>query len=270
MNNMQNETSSVMQLKMQALSILRMPPSFHKSKDVAPISLKLNQNFIGENEIQIDNEENFEEQQEFIFACFSTQGILTFADEILDNGKIRLTSTTSDHSVGFTIEEDNDTLALQPPLKKLFVGEQLNNFFSQSKGTLEESCNGNSQKMATVEVETSNNKCKKSKSMGFSNTCRLPKSTKLRSNSDGKHTFVLLNPLGSMPMKSIEAKEESNVSKRGKDGKCKTTLSPHEKFYVMNKKRKETNKRKSFLPYRKNLIGFFTNINGFSRILSPF
>lgn len=270
MNNMQNETSSVMQLKMQALSILRMSPSFHKSKDVAPISLKLNQNFIGENEIQIDNEENFEEQQEFIFACFSTQGILTFADEILDNGKIRLTSTTSDHSVGFTIEEDNDTLALQPPLKKLFVDKELNGFSSQSKGTSKGSCNETSQKMTMVEVLTLNNQCKKSKSTGFSNTWRLREDIKLRSISDGKDAFVLLNPSGSMPMKSNEAKEEIVVSKRKKGEKRKTTFSPHEKIYVMNKKRKETNKRKSFLPYRQNLIGVFANVNGFSRILSPF
>ncbi|KAL2957151.1 hypothetical protein AAZX31_18G128200 [Glycine max] len=93
---------------------------------------------------------------------------------------------------------------------------------------------------------------------------------KLRSNIDGKHTFVLLNPLGSMPMKSIVAKEESNVSKRGNSGKCKTTLSPQEKLYMMNKKSKETCKRKSFLPYRQNLIGVFVIVNGFSRILSSF
>lgn len=167
---MQNKTSSIKKLKMHALSILRMSHLFHKSNDVAPIPSMLNQNFISENQIQIDKEENFEEQQEFSFPNFCAQGTFTFADDIFDNGKIRPKSTTFDQSLIFTIVQDNDTLHLQPPLKKLFVGEQLNNFFSQSKGTLEELCNGNSQKMATVEVETSNNKCKKSKSMDFSNT----------------------------------------------------------------------------------------------------
>lgn len=90
---------------MQALSIIRMPPSFHKSNDVASISLRLDQNFNGENQIQIDNEENLEEQQGFSFACFGARGTLTFADEILDNGKIHLTSTF-DHSLGFTTEQD--------------------------------------------------------------------------------------------------------------------------------------------------------------------
>lgn len=71
-------------------------------------------------------------------------------------------------------------------------------------------------------------------------------------------------------MKSNKAKEKSIISMRGKGGKFKTTLSPHKKLYVMNKKRKETNKHKSFLPYRQNLIGVFANVNGFSRILSPF
>ncbi|KAG5138118.1 hypothetical protein JHK82_022849 [Glycine max] len=243
MNNMQNKTSSVKKLKMHALSILRMSHLFHKSNDVAPIPSMLNQNFISENQIQIDNGENFEEQQEFSFPNFGAQGTLTFADEIFDNGKIRPKSTTFDQSLVFTTVQDNDTLHLQPPLKKLFVDKELNGFSSQQK---------------------------KSKSTGFSNTWRLREDIKLRSISDGKDAFVLLNPSGSMPMKSNEAKEEIVVSKRKKGEKRKTTFSPHEKIYVMNKKRKETNKRKSFLPYRQNLIGVFSNVNGFSRILSPF
>ena len=48
-------------------------------------------------------------------------------------------------------------------------------------------------------------------------------------------------------MKSNKAKEKSIISMRGKGGKCKTTLSPHKKLYVMNKKRKETNKHKTIL-----------------------
>ncbi|KAG5017219.1 hypothetical protein GmHk_08G023636 [Glycine max] len=270
MNNMQNKTSSIKKLKMHALSILRMSHLFHKSNDVAPIPSMLNQNFISENQIQIDKEENFEEQQEFSFPNFCAQGTFTFADDIFDNGKIRPKSTTFDQSLIFTIVQDNDTLHLQPPLKKLFVDKELNGFSSQSKGTSKGSCNETSQKMTMVEVLTLNNQCKKSKSTGFSNTWRLREDIKLRSISDGKDAFVLLNPSGSMPMKSNEAKEEIVVSKRKKGEKRKTTFSPHEKIYVMNKKRKETNKRKSFLPYRQNLIGVFANVNGFSRILSPF
>lgn len=161
-------------------------------------------------------------------------------------------------------------MPLQPPLKKLFVVEELKDFFSLSKGKSKGSCNETSQKMTMIEVEASNNKCKKRKSTGFSNTWRLWETMNHWITSDGNDAFVFLNPSRSMTMKSNKAKEKSIISMRGKGGKCKTTLSPHKKLYVMNKKRKETNKRKSFLPYRQNLIGIFANVNGFSRILSPF
>ncbi|TKY58643.1 hypothetical protein E2542_SST15711 [Spatholobus suberectus] len=124
--------------------------------------------------------------------------------------------------------------------------------------------------MTMVEVEASNNKCKKSKSTGFSKTWRFRENMKLRSYSDGQNAFVFLNPLGSMSTRSNDAKEKNVVSKKGNGAKCKTSLSPHEKLYMMNRKGKENSKRKSFLPYRQDLIGFFTNVNGFSRNIIPF
>ncbi|TKY60859.1 hypothetical protein E2542_SST17962 [Spatholobus suberectus] len=121
-----------------------------------------------------------------------------------------------------------------------------------------------------VEVVASNDKCKKSNSMGSSKTWRFQEYLKLRSNSDGKDAFVLLNPSGSMPMRSNKAKKENVVSKKGNGKKCKIVLSAHEKLYVMNRKRTENSKQKSFLPYRLGLIGFFTNKNRFTKNLHPF
>ncbi|TKY60861.1 hypothetical protein E2542_SST17964 [Spatholobus suberectus] len=121
-----------------------------------------------------------------------------------------------------------------------------------------------------VEVVASNDKCKKSNFMGSSKTWRFQEYLKLRSNSDGKDAFVLLNPSGSMPMRSNKAKKESVVSKKGNSEKCKIVLSAHEKLYVMNRKRKEISKQKSFLPYKRGLIGFFTNRNRFTKNLHPF
>ncbi|XP_029130288.1 uncharacterized protein LOC109813836 [Cajanus cajan] len=111
-----------------------------------------------------------------------------------------------------------------------------------------------------VEMDASNFRCKKSKSLGFSKIWRFHKDIKLQTNSDGQDAFVLLSPL----------KKENNFLNKRKDGKCITTLSPHEKVYVMNRKRMENSKQKSFLPYRPNLIGFFTNKNRFSRNVNPF
>nr|KYP48800.1 hypothetical protein KK1_029529 [Cajanus cajan] len=67
-----------------------------------------------------------------------------------------------------------------------------------------------------------------------------------------------------------DTKEKNNFPNKGKDGKCKTTLSPHEKVYVMNRMRTKNSKQKSFLPYSTNLIGFFTNKNRFIRNVNPF
>nr|XP_004509891.1 uncharacterized protein LOC101512356 [Cicer arietinum] len=73
-----------------------------------------------------------------------------------------------------------------------------------------------------------------------------------------------------MPSMANKAKVENIVVKKGKDDISKSTLSAHEKFYVMNKMRKDNNKRRSFLPYKPNLLGIFTNMNGLSRSLHPF
>ncbi|TKY58644.1 hypothetical protein E2542_SST15712 [Spatholobus suberectus] len=67
-----------------------------------------------------------------------------------------------------------------------------------------------------VEVEASNNKCNKSKSMGFSKTWRFRENMKLRSYSDGQNAFVFLNPLGSVPMRSNDVKEKKCCFKERK------------------------------------------------------
>ncbi|CAJ1940131.1 unnamed protein product [Sphenostylis stenocarpa] len=233
-----------------------MPCSFQKSDNP-----RLDQYLIGKNEIEFENEENVEEEQEFSFAPFDDQKIVKFADEIFHNGKMRTTIISFDQYLFSPIAHHNNTFSLQPPLKKLFFVQQLNEFSSQSKGgVLKGSCNE-----TVVEVEASNKKSKKSKSASFSKIWRFKESLKLRSNSDDKDAFVFFNPSQSNMMK-----KDSGISKKERCGKCKTTLSPHEKLYVMNKKNTETTKRKSFLPYKKNLIGLFTNVNKFSKNLNPF
>ncbi|CAJ1940129.1 unnamed protein product [Sphenostylis stenocarpa] len=248
---------------MQALSILQMPHSFQNSNNFAPMPQLLHPSSTSENQIKFENEENVEEEQEFSFVPFDDQKTLTFADEMFENGKIRTTSTTFDQYLVSPVIAHSNTFSLQSPLKKLFVVQQLNKFSFQSKDILKGSCKETFQKDTVVEVEDSNKKHKKSKSTSFSKIWRFRENIKLRRNSDGEDAFVLFNPSGSVSLTSNEAK-------KGKSGKCKITQSPHEKHYVMNKRKTETSRRRSFLPYRKNLIGFFTNVNGFSRNVNPF
>lgn len=147
-------------------------------------------------------------------------------------------------------------------------------------------------------VPESPRQCKKSKSTGSSSSpskrWRL-RDLLRRCNSDGKDSFVFLTPVsGSKKMEekvtNIKEKRSSTSSSsstpsgsdanrkaqvvnkidggNNKSGKAKVTA--HEAFYVRNKKMKEGDKRRSFLPYRQDLVGFFANVNAMGRGFPPF
>ncbi|KAJ1412072.1 hypothetical protein SESBI_20713 [Sesbania bispinosa] len=260
---MQKRTSNIKMLTMQSLSILSMPHSFLDSDDFTSMSGKLNLDFNTKHEkhqFHQDLEENSEEQQQFSFACTDHQGTLIFADEIFDNGQIRPIIPIFDQFILSTTTHNDATSPLQPPLKKIFV-EQHNNFHLELSSISKESHNEPLQNTIMMEVEASNEWCKKSNSTGFSKLWRFRQDLKLRSNSDSKDAFIFLNP--SVPVRSNEVKEENIIVKNGKGKKHKKVLSALEKLYVMNRKRKESNKRRSFLPYKQRLVGLFTNVNGF-------
>ncbi|XP_051117135.1 uncharacterized protein LOC127241909 [Andrographis paniculata] len=108
------------------------------------------------------------------------------------------------------------------------------------------------------------NQCKKSKSTGSSSRGWRIRDLLRRSNSDGKDSFVFLTP------KHREHKQDkliqsskTSISKglRSVSG----SPSPHETFYVQNRAIKEGEKKKSYLPYRQDLVGFFANANGLRR-----
>ncbi|XP_022961441.1 uncharacterized protein LOC111462022 [Cucurbita moschata] len=109
-----------------------------------------------------------------------------------------------------------------------------------------------------------------------------------RSNSEGgKNRLVFLTP--SAKSESTTKKEEKTV-KLGEDanrkkscpeantvaGKSKVkrgvvekTSSAHELFYVRNRMLKEGDKRRSYLPYRQDLVGFWANVHSVSKALPP-
>ncbi|CAL5201260.1 unnamed protein product [Lathyrus oleraceus] len=108
----------------------------------------------------------------------------------------------------------------------------------------------------------------KSNSTGSSNLWRFRQNLDLRSNSDRKDSFVILNPSESKT--SIKPNVENIIIKKRKGEKPKNTLTAYEKLYVTNKARKGSNKRRSLLPYKHGLFGFFTNMHELSRNLHPF
>ncbi|KAK7286522.1 hypothetical protein RJT34_21575 [Clitoria ternatea] len=266
---MERGSSSLKTLKIQNLLFLNKPKSYINPSEFTHVGEKHNSNLDATVQIDGNNEEIIvEERQEFSFAHIDPLGTLVFADEIFDNGQIQPAFATCDKSLTFATTYENEILALRSPLKKLFVEQapQHNSFSKESKVSSNEKL---LMKMST-KIEMLNDRCKKSKSIGFSKIMRYRKDLKLRSNSDGNDVFVSLNPLTLMQLESNEKVNENVVSKDGKCRKKKSALSTHEKFYVKNKERKQSRKHKSFLPYRQELIGFFTNVHGLSRNIHPF
>lgn len=132
-------------------------------------------------------------------------------------------------------------------------------------------------------------RCKKSNSTGSSSSSTPSKKWfKLRdllrrSNSDGKDSFVFLhkpknNNNNNNNKNSSNSHADSSKEKKVKSGKSKAkaktkaqaaAVSPHEAFYVKNRAIKQGDKKKSYLPYRQDLLGVFANYNGLAKTLPP-
>ncbi|KAJ6431158.1 hypothetical protein OIU84_018616 [Salix udensis] len=129
--------------------------------------------------------------------------------------------------------------------------------------------------------------CKKSNSTGSSKLRRFREFV-LRSNSDGKDAFVFLNHKDSTSKhlqetaaaaatsetighKKTTAKKEVVVEKRKEQSsKRVSSSSAHELHYLRNRAIKDGEKQKSYLPYRQDIFGFFTNVNDLSKNIHPF
>ncbi|KAI3463004.1 hypothetical protein Pfo_019667 [Paulownia fortunei] len=115
--------------------------------------------------------------------------------------------------------------------------------------------------------------CKKSKSTGSASKRWKLRDLLRRSKSDGKESFVFLTPKhreeksdkSIQPSKKANEKGSSSVSGGGPG-----STSAHEAFYVRNRAMKEGDKKKSYLPYRQDLVGFFANVNGLRRSFPHF
>ncbi|KAI3713220.1 hypothetical protein L1987_71796 [Smallanthus sonchifolius] len=62
-----------------------------------------------------------------------------------------------------------------------------------------------------------------------------------------------------------ELESPTSVLKVG--GRCKAQTPVHEQFYVQRRAENEVGKKKSYLPYRKDLLGLFANVNGMGKML---
>ncbi|PON56198.1 hypothetical protein TorRG33x02_297180 [Trema orientale] len=128
-------------------------------------------------------------------------------------------------------------------------------------------------------------RCEKSKSTGSVSKRWSFRELLRRCNSDGKESFVFLTPSSSskkteekvVPKITAPVKKGVTSVSGGSEGakaaavKGKTAASAHEAFYLRNRElNRNAEKRRSFLPYRQDLFGFFANVNTMGRTLPPF
>ncbi|XP_050375324.1 uncharacterized protein LOC126792870 [Argentina anserina] len=259
-----------------------------KVSDKPEMEAENNVDAIQADEIEEDEDEE-EEEEEFSFFCTNPDGSPISADDVFQDGQIRPVYPIFNRDLLFTDAYDGNSSkhvyssssSLRPPLKKLFFEDRDAPSSSASESDeLEALPEGSycewSKNAKEVSPELKNNK---SNSTGFSKLWRI-RDLVPRSNSDGKDAFVFLNPNSASlkqnkdagkAAKSVKAVEKAPVKDKGQKGKkAETVSSAHEKHYVMNRAKKEGDKRRSYLPYRPGVVGFFTNVNGLSRNVHPF
>lgn len=227
--------------------------------------------------------EEEEEEEEFSFFCTNPDGSPISADDVFQDGQIRPVYPIFNRDLLFADAYDGDSSgqkeasssSLRPPLKRFFFEDRDAPSSSASESDELEAVPEGTYCEWSKEVspELRNNK---SNSTGSSKLWRI-RDLVPRSNSDGKDAFVFLNPKSRIPkqnqeaVKSVKAVEKAPVKGKGqKAKKAETVSSAHEKHYVRNRAKMEGDKRRSYLPYRPGLVGFFTNVNGLSRNVHPF
>lgn len=221
-----------------------------------------------------------EEEEEFSFLCTNPSGSLISADDIFQNGQIRPIFPLFNRDGGpLFIDDDKAAAAGGGGGPLMFVEER-----SEADGP---SCVWTRGSKALPDQQM----CKKSNSTGSSKLRRFREFV-LRSNSDGKDAFVFLNHKDSTSKHLQEttaaaatsemighekttAKKEVVVEKRKEQSSKRvssssSSSSAHELHYLRNRAIKDGEKQKSYLPYRQDIFGFFTNVNDLSKNIHPF
>ncbi|XP_073138804.1 uncharacterized protein [Henckelia pumila] len=170
-----------------------------------------------------------------------------------------------------------------PAVKKVFVETEEGNLVTSATPGSDEVagpfCEWSGSKAAAASAAA----CKKSNSTGFSKFWRF-KDFVGRSSSDGKDTFVFLNKSHApppQPSRPVVVKRRSKevgppspkaeIAKARRSGRGKAAPMSAHAVYLKNKAKQEERRRRSYLPYRPELMGFFTSGNvGLTRNVHPY
>ncbi|KAK6117994.1 hypothetical protein DH2020_048262 [Rehmannia glutinosa] len=265
---------------MQESSVISLSPSFnsYSSTKLAEIAARVVEEFGSEefyDEFYFEREENSSagrieeededagEDEEFEFAFVTTRdsdlSSPISADEIFQNGAWDLrTRMKKENVVPNSGSDKGPTVRL--PLRKLFIEERETTMTvtsSSSSSEADDELDGVPAETYCVwrpkEDAAADGRCKKSSSTGSISKRWKFRDLLHRSHSDGgKDRFVFLGPSNSGRRKENDEKVKTPAGA----GKVKT-LSPAPPPY----NRDGGEKRRSYLPYRQDLVGLFANVN---------
>lgn len=234
---------------MHSSPVLSLSPSFnsYSSSKVAEIAARVVKEFNVDDDGVFNLKDEEDNDSEFSFSFGDPDSSPISADDIFLDGQIRPTfplfntDLLLDHdSANFSKTPNPPSIRL--PLRKLFLEERETPSCSSSEA---DELDGIQPGTYCVwrPNESSPGRCKKTNSAASSKRWKFPNILH-RSNSDGKISFVF-------------TKREEKVEKVAGDGD-------------KNKGVEENVRRRSYLPYTQDLVGFFANVNGLSRNVHPF
>ncbi|EHA8591799.1 hypothetical protein COCNU_scaffold172286G000010 [Cocos nucifera] len=249
-----------------------------------------------------DDDDDTSEDFEFAFVIKDPDsGPAITADEIFSNGQIRPVYPVFNRDL--LLADDGgggggggsvEVKTVRLPLRMLLIEER-----NASSGLASSSSSSEMDELDGIppgtycvwtpgSVPPSPARCKKSSSTGSSLRWRIRDLVR-RSRSDGKEKFVFLAAEEKNPGRSSEKKKKGEAEaaaaeereKKGKErrgGKkgVKATemdmVTAHRIYYGSRSAGGQTAKagRRSFLPYKPGLVGFFANANGLSRTHHPY
>lgn len=233
----------------------------------------------------VDHEEHDDDDDDFTFILVGEDDQPIDTDKAFEDGQIFPLfdqKLLNDH---YDIEEINH-LPMHPPVDKVFIQSPRGFPPSTSARHDEDSATGPycawskdtaSSSSSNSSSTSSAEMTKKSNSTGFSKLWRLKEKVG-RSNSDGRDAFVFLKhndkPAATMTPKVTSSDHGIYVKVNDARGKPrvvkakKASVSAHEAYM---KSRGGHTERKSYLPYRPELMGFFTNVHsGLSKNVHPY
>ncbi|KAL7139011.1 hypothetical protein ABFS83_09G021800 [Erythranthe nasuta] len=280
---------------MQASSVISLSPSFnsYSNTEIAAIAARVVDEFASDefyfdrgDEIpsagEDENSDSVEHHEEFEFAFATTRdsdlsASPVSADEIFHNGQIRPVYPVFNRNLLVEFQNGNEKVngvrdscpekgpAIRLPLRKLFIAERESTMTTTSSSSSEvDDLDGVPAETYCVwrpkEAAAAEELRKKSSSAGSNSKRWKFKDLLYRSHSDGiKDSFVFLSP-------SNSGRKKENGERGGKVKPAAAPPSPP--LYS----RDVVGKRRSYLPYKQDLVGFFSNVNvnGFSKNLQPF